>query len=76
MVQLSSFASDISTPVVKSRPPAPPSWVLGDITDVQSGKEERQMAARQSDIGISQRQDEPSGSNRGVHGPRNVSFIG
>ncbi|KAI9285899.1 hypothetical protein BC943DRAFT_322047 [Umbelopsis sp. AD052] len=29
----SSFASDISTPVVRSRPPAPPSWVLGDIED-------------------------------------------
>ncbi|KAH8548558.1 hypothetical protein BGW37DRAFT_506646 [Umbelopsis sp. PMI_123] len=29
----SSLASDISTPVVKSRPPAPPSWVLGDIDD-------------------------------------------
>ncbi|CAO3660171.1 unnamed protein product [Umbelopsis ramanniana] len=29
----SSFASDISTPVVRSRPPVPPSWVLGDIDD-------------------------------------------
>lgn len=74
MAQLSSFASDISTPVVKSRPPAPPSWVLGDITDVQFGNDERQMAASQSDIGISQRQDEPSGSSRGVPGPRNVNL--
>ncbi|KAI8580961.1 hypothetical protein K450DRAFT_235455 [Umbelopsis ramanniana AG] len=38
----SSFASDISTPVVRSRPPAPPSWVLGDIEgDVEPDTPER-----------------------------------
>jgi hypothetical protein len=38
----SSFASDISTPVVRSRPPVPPSWVLGDIEgDIEPVTQER-----------------------------------
>lgn len=72
-VQPSSFASDLSTPVVRSRTPAAPSWVLGDIAeDIESVRGSEPSAAQEPVAHVPEQSTDAIGSHRRAQTARNV----